>query len=233
MSFSRISRRNHDIRSQAWTAIQKSQLLTQFEREEIETRLCGMPPKEFTPEWFMPRYDGQSDSIALSSILAGDFLTYNTASVMQTWADVAMVKEIRRRNQWELATIAWKCGLLPEGHIVRDVMDDSHVMVMKVRCFSITPHVSHDAAMSPQFDDSALIMVDNTHVQLLSIARCAQKIAPCTLQCAPLESGAATLWAPPANAASFSILRGIRALTRIVQCGAQRLVMFVALFRRS
>jgi hypothetical protein len=117
--------------------LQTSTLLTQFDRSDIDMRLCGQPPPEFNNDYFTPAYasNGDGDSIDLRSILKSDekWQTFSNASIRQQYADSHLLVELHARGQWHLADAAWRAGLLPAGHIVRDCMQDADFMVMKAR----------------------------------------------------------------------------------------------------
>jgi hypothetical protein len=107
-----------------------------FERSDVTSRLCGHPPADWNANVFSVSYaaDGEQDSVNLRQIMDAKikFVTFNNDSYAETYADMQMMVELKRRGQAHLADAAWHGQLLPLGHILHDSVADDHIMVIEV-----------------------------------------------------------------------------------------------------
>jgi hypothetical protein len=122
-----------------WSALQQSCLFSTFERDAIDSRLCGHAPASFNSEFFTPSWASNSDgdSVDLRSILdeKKKFNTFTNESMRQTYFDSALLLDLHRRGQWHLAEAAWRCCLVPHGHIMHDTVTSEFWMLLAVAMY--------------------------------------------------------------------------------------------------
>lgn len=101
----------------------------------MPVNLCGHPPKSWNNDLFTVSHkaDGTQDSVNLRAVLDAKFkfATFTNESFRETYADMQMMLELRRRDQEHLADAVWRGQLLPLGHVVHDCIAGDYMMVVE------------------------------------------------------------------------------------------------------
>jgi hypothetical protein len=123
--------------------------MKQYQRPEPQLRLCGHAPPTFEASLFTASYaaNDESDSINLRKVLAGNFVSFTNMSMKEIWANSELLCELQRRDNWSLATAAWKVGVLPEAHIVHNTFTGKHFILFKVRPFQFSRHCIRSSSL--------------------------------------------------------------------------------------